>query len=140
MADSIKPSIEDWQALASGELGGKPLESLTWRTPEGIAIKPLYTTSDLERLDGIGNLPGFAPYTRGVRATMYANRPWTIRQYAGFSDAEESNKFYRENLKGGRRASPSRSISRLIAATTAIIPAWSAMSARPASRSTASRT
>jgi len=103
MADFPKHSLEDWQALAAKDLGGKSPESLTWRTPEGIAIKPLYTASDLERLDGIGNLPGFAPYVRGVRATMYANRPWTIRQYAGFSDAEESNKFYRENLRAGQK-------------------------------------
>jgi len=102
MADFPKRSLPDWQALAAKELGGKPAESLVWRTLEGIAIKPLYTASDLERLDGIDSLPGFAPYLRGVRATMYANRPWTIRQYAGFSTAEESNKFYRENLKAGQ--------------------------------------
>src|SRR5579862_6832748 len=102
MADFPKHSLPDWQALAAKELGGKPAESLLWQTPEGIAIKPLYTASDLERLDAVDSLPGFAPYLRGVRATMYANRPWTIRQYAGFSTAEESNKFYRENLKAGQ--------------------------------------
>jgi methylmalonyl-CoA mutase len=102
MADFPKRSLKDWQALAAKELGGKPAESLTWQTLEGIAIKPLYTASDLERLEGVDSLPGVAPYLRGVRATMYANRPWTIRQYAGFSTAEESNKFYRENLKAGQ--------------------------------------
>jgi methylmalonyl-CoA mutase len=102
MADFPKRSLTDWQALAAKELGGKPAESLTWQTPEGIAIKPLYTVSDLERLEHVESLPGFAPYLRGVRATMYANRPWTIRQYAGFSTAEDSNKFYRENLKAGQ--------------------------------------
>jgi methylmalonyl-CoA mutase len=102
MADFPKRSLPDWQALAAKELGGKPAESLVWQTPEGIAIKPLYTALDLERLDAVDSLPGFAPYLRGVRATMYANRPWTIRQYAGFSTAEESNEFYRENLKAGQ--------------------------------------
>ncbi|HXA71084.1 MAG TPA: methylmalonyl-CoA mutase [Stellaceae bacterium] len=102
MADFPTHSLADWQALAAKELGGKPAESLVWQTPEGIAIKPLYTASDLERLEHVDGLPGFAPYLRGVRATMYANRPWTIRQYAGFSTAEESNKFYRENLKAGQ--------------------------------------
>ena len=81
-------------------------------------------------------LPGFAPYTRGPRATMYAGRPWTIRQYAGFSTAEESNAFYRRTSRPGRRACRSPSTSRPIAATTATIRAWSAMSARRASRST----
>ena len=102
MADFPKRSFEDWTALAAKELAGKGVESLAWQTPEGIAIKPLYTASDLERLEHIDSLPGFAPYLRGVRATMYANRPWTIRQYAGFSTAEDSNKFYRENLKAGQ--------------------------------------
>src|SRR5579871_4871192 len=102
MADFPKRSLEDWRALAAKELGGKSAESLTWQTPEGIAIKPLYTASDLERLDHVDSLPGFAPYLRGVRGTMYANRPWTIRQYAGFSTAEDSNQFYRQNLKAGQ--------------------------------------
>ena len=102
MADFPRKILEDWQALAAKELGGTAPESLVWQTAEGIAIKPLYTRSDLERLEGVETLPGFAPYLRGVRATMYANRPWTIRQYAGFSTAEESNKFYRENLKAGQ--------------------------------------
>src|SRR6202166_4039186 len=102
MADFPKHSFADWQALPARELGGNPPESLFWQTAEGIAIKPLYTISDLERLEGVGTMPGFAPYLRGVRGTMYANRPWTIRQYAGFSTAEDSNKFYRNNLRAGQ--------------------------------------
>ena len=78
------------------------LDKLTWQTPEGIAVKPLYTEADLENLETLGGMPGFPPYLRGPRATMYANRPWTIRQYAGFSTAEESNKFYRDGLKNGQ--------------------------------------
>src|ERR671937_2197179 len=71
-------------------------------TPEGIEVDPLYTAADLEELEAVGTLPGFEPFTRGIRATMYANRPWTIRQYAGFSTAEESNAFYRANLAAGQ--------------------------------------
>ena len=88
--------IEDWQAAAAKEVKGK---DLTWNTPEGFAIKPLYTGED----SSDPGLPGFAPFTRGVRATMYAGRPWTIRQYAGFSTAEESNAFYRRNLAAGQK-------------------------------------
>ena len=97
-----KPSYKDWKAQAEQELRGKPVDSLVWRTPEGIEVKPLYTAADLEGLDGLDTLPGLAPYLRGARATMYANRPWTIRQYAGFSTAEESNAFYRRNLAAGQ--------------------------------------
>ncbi len=89
--------IEDWQAAAAKEVKGK---DLTWQTPEGIAVKPLYTADDVTADPG---LPGFAPFTRGVRASMYAGRPWTIRQYAGFSTAEESNAFYRRNLAAGQK-------------------------------------
>jgi methylmalonyl-CoA mutase len=92
---------KDWAKLAAKELRGKPLESLVWHAPEGFDIKPLYTAADLEGLE-TNTLPGFSPFTRGVRATMYAGRPWTIRQYAGFSTAEESNAFYRKNLAGGQ--------------------------------------
>ena len=109
-------------------------------TAEGIAVKPLYTAADLEGLETVGGLPGFEPFVRGVRATMYANRPWTIRQYAGFSTAEESNAFYRQNLAAGRWGCRSRSTSRRTAATTAITRASSATSARRASRSTPSKT
>jgi methylmalonyl-CoA mutase len=94
-------TLADWRALAEKELGGS-IDKLVWATPEGIAIKPLYTAADLERLETLDGLPGFPPYLRGPRATMYANRPWTIRQYAGFSTAEESNRFYREGLKNGQ--------------------------------------
>src|SRR6202011_3090754 len=94
-------TLEDWARIAANELGGKPLDSLGWLTPEGIRIKPLYTAEDLAGIEDLG-LPGFPPYLRGTRATMYANRPWTIRQYSGFSTAEESNRFYRENLAAGQ--------------------------------------
>ena len=92
-----KPTIETWKAAADKEVKGK---DLTWHTPEGIAVKPLYTAQDVKTDPG---LPGFAPFTRGVRASMYAGRPWTIRQYAGFSTAEESNAFYRRNLAAGQK-------------------------------------
>ena len=91
-----------WAALAAKELKDRPLDTLTWATPEGFPVKPLYTPADLEALEAIDSIPGLAPYLRGVRATMYAGRPWTIRQYAGFSTAEESNAFYRKNLAGGQ--------------------------------------
>ena len=94
--------IERWTELAAGELRGADPDSLTWETPEGIAVKPLYTAADLEHLETVGGLPGIEPFVRGPRATMYANRPWTIRQYAGFSTAEESNAFYRQNLAAGQ--------------------------------------
>ena len=97
-----KPTIEEWRALAARELGKRPLDALTWRTPEGIDVKPLYTADDVAGLDFTGSLPGFSPYVRGVKATMYAGRPWTVRQYAGFSTAEESNAFYRRNLAAGQ--------------------------------------
>ncbi|WP_289024758.1 methylmalonyl-CoA mutase [uncultured Sphingomonas sp.] len=93
-----KPNLPGWQALAAKEVKGK---DLTWHTPEGIDVKPLYTAEDTAHLDP--GLPGFAPFTRGVRASMYAGRPWTIRQYAGFSTAEESNAFYRRNLAAGQK-------------------------------------
>ncbi|HEX6120871.1 MAG TPA: methylmalonyl-CoA mutase family protein, partial [Dongiaceae bacterium] len=102
MADFKGHGLKEWAALAARELKGADPESLTWATPEGIAVKPLYTAADLEQLEVAGSLPGLPPFTRGPRATMYANRPWTIRQYAGFSTAEESNAFYRDNLKRGQ--------------------------------------
>ena len=91
-----KPTVSDWEALADKEVKGR---DLTWETPEGFAIKPLYTQADAQD----PGLPGFAPFTRGVKASMYAGRPWTIRQYAGFSTAEESNAFYRRNLAAGQK-------------------------------------
>jgi methylmalonyl-CoA mutase len=101
MGDSEHPTRSDWEALAAKEVKGD-LDALTWHTPEGIDVQPLYTADDSDGLDTVGGLPGFAPFVRGVRATMYTNRPWTIRQYAGFSTAEESNAFYRANLAAGQ--------------------------------------
>lgn len=98
-----KPTLQDWRKLAEKELKGRDPDSLTWQTLEGIAVKPLYTEADTEGLSHLGSLPGLAPYTRGPRATMYAGRPWTIRQYAGFSTAEESNAFYRKALAAGQQ-------------------------------------
>ncbi len=99
----MSDKLQDWKKLAEKELRGRPLDDLDWHTPEGITVKPLYTEGDLEGIDTLGNLPGFAPFKRGVKATMYAGRPWTIRQYAGFSTAEESNAFYRKALAGGQQ-------------------------------------
>ena len=95
--------MTDWKSLAEKELRGRPLEDLTWETLEGIDVKPLYTADDTASLDHMGSPPGSAPFTRGVKATMYAGRPWTIRQYAGFSTAEESNAFYRKALAAGQQ-------------------------------------
>ncbi|HEV7759762.1 MAG TPA: methylmalonyl-CoA mutase family protein, partial [Acidimicrobiales bacterium] len=103
MSEHDHPSLDDWRASAAKDLKGQDPEALTWHTPEGIDVKPLYTAADTEGLDFVDSLPGFAPFVRGPRATMYANRPWTIRQYAGFSTAEESNAFYRRNLAGGQK-------------------------------------
>ncbi|WP_083671871.1 methylmalonyl-CoA mutase [Sphingomonas montana] len=92
------PTLADWERAAAKEVKGRDLD---WRTPEGIVVKPLYTAEDVAGIDP--GLPGFAPFTRGVRASMYAGRPWTIRQYAGFSTAEASNAFYRRNLAAGQK-------------------------------------
>ncbi|SHM55089.1 methylmalonyl-CoA mutase [Paracoccus solventivorans] len=97
------PELDQWRALASKELKGADPDSLNWDTLEGITVKPLYTEADTAGLEHMGSLPGLAPFTRGPRATMYAGRPWTIRQYAGFSTAEESNAFYRRNLAAGQQ-------------------------------------
>jgi methylmalonyl-CoA mutase len=102
MADFPKRRRADWEKLAAEELKGRSLDALSWMTPEGIQVKPLYSAEDLEALEHVQSLPGFPPYLRGPYATMYANRPWTIRQYAGFSTAEASNAFYRECLKAGQ--------------------------------------
>ena len=91
-----------WQEKATDELNSESLEELTWKTLEGIDVKPLYTSEDLENIAHLDSFPGFAPYTRGPRATMYTKRPWTVRQYSGFSTAEESNKFYRDNIEAGQ--------------------------------------
>ena len=92
-----------WRSLAEKELRGRSPDDLTWKTLEGIDVKPLYTEDDLSNADHLGTIPGEAPFTRGVKATMYAGRPWTIRQYAGFSTAEESNAFYRKALAAGQQ-------------------------------------
>ncbi|MEP5730753.1 MAG: methylmalonyl-CoA mutase [Sulfitobacter sp.] len=94
---------DNWRSTAEAELRGRPLEDLTWKTLEGIDVQPVYGPDDLEGLDHVGPMPGEAPFTRGVKATMYAGRPWTIRQYAGFSTAEASNAFYRKNLAAGQQ-------------------------------------
>jgi len=93
---------QKWQSLAEKELRGRAPDSLTWQTPEGISVKPVYDAGDLAGMTHLDNMPGIAPFTRGPRATMYAGRPWTIRQYAGFSTAEESNAFYRQALDAGQ--------------------------------------
>ncbi len=104
---SEKYTIEQWKNLAEKQMKGKSIDDLVWHTPEGIDIKALYTAADLEAIEADGydadSLPGMAPYLRGPQATMYAGRPWTIRQYAGFSTAEESNAFYRRNLAAGQK-------------------------------------
>jgi methylmalonyl-CoA mutase len=96
------PQMKKWQEQVAKELKGKPVEALNWETPEGITVKPLYTAEDLEGLDFVNTLSGMAPYVRGPVASMYANQPWTIRQYAGFATAKESNAFYRRNLAAGQ--------------------------------------
>ena len=98
-----KDQINRWKTLANKELKDKTIDSLNWLTPEDITIKPLYTENDLENINHLNELPGLDSYSRGPRATMYAGRPWTVRQYAGFSTAEESNAFYRKNLEAGQR-------------------------------------
>lgn len=104
MTEFPKKGLADWQKLAAKDVGeGKSADDLTWQTPEGFAVKPLYTAADLEALECTDTLPGFAPFVRGPRATMYSVRPWTVRQYAGFSTAEESNAFYKRNLAGGQK-------------------------------------
>ena len=97
------PDKQKWTDLAKKQLRGKPLESLNWVTPEGIRVKPLYTAEDLDGMEHVNTLPGLEPYVRGPMATMYAGRPWTIRQYAGFSTAKDSNAFYRRNLAAGQK-------------------------------------
>ncbi len=96
-------SKKSWSQMAEKELRGKSVEELTWKTLEGIDVQPMYTAEDLDGLENIKDIPGEAPYIRGVKATMYAGRPWTIRQYAGFSTAEESNAFYRKALSAGQQ-------------------------------------
>ena len=103
MRKIMKKSLDDWKDLASKELKDRSIDELNWETLEGLTIKPLYTSADLENLTHLDDLPGFEPFTRGPKATMYTGRAWTIRQYAGFSTAEESNAFYRKNLAAGQQ-------------------------------------
>lgn len=98
------PIDEKWAAMAKKAMKGREADTLTWNTPEGIPIKPLYLRADRECDANRGvELPGQFPFTRGPYPTMYTQRPWTIRQYAGFSTVEESNKFYKENIKAGQQ-------------------------------------
>lgn len=103
MATFDKKNVQDWEKLAAKELKKESSDCLLWDTPEGIQVKPLYTLADLEKLENVDTMPGFTPFLRGPKATMYAGRPWTVRQYAGFSTAEESNAFYRRNLAAGQQ-------------------------------------
>jgi methylmalonyl-CoA mutase len=100
---SEHPKLQDWAELASKQMKGKSVDTLDWMTPEGIKVKALYTAEDLEGMEAVNTLPGMEPYTRGPMATMYAGRPWTIRQYAGFSTAKESNAFYHKALAAGQK-------------------------------------
>ncbi|MEZ5606182.1 MAG: methylmalonyl-CoA mutase [Burkholderiaceae bacterium] len=101
-APAFKPSsLADWHKAAAKSAPGGDVDALAWHTPDGIAVKPLYTAEDVQGLPYANTLPGFEPFLRGPQATMYAVRPWTIRQYAGFSTAEESNAFYRKALAAG---------------------------------------
>ena len=102
MANDVTPDLAAWAALVEQETRGRTPNDLVWRTPEGIDVKPLYSAADLEGLEHLDSLPGIAPFVRGPRASMYAGRPWTLRQYAGYSTAEESNAFYRRNLEAGQ--------------------------------------
>ena len=131
---SSPADYDAWEALAAKEVKGR---DLTWHTPEGIAVKPLYTAQDTAALDREvhAGVPGIAPFTRGPYASMYTGRPWTIRQYAGFSTAEESNAFYRRNLAAGQKGLSVAFDLATHRAMTATTRAWWAMSARRASRS-----
>ena len=103
MSGASKKPFEQWADLAQKELKNKRLDDHFWNTPEGIRVNPLYTKKDIEGLDEqLKNMPGIEPFLRGPRATMYTNKPWTIRQYAGFSTAEESNAFYKKCLQNGQ--------------------------------------
>ena len=102
MTECDYTEMDEWHQLALEEVGQDSLSRLRWQTPEGIEVKALYTAKDLEAFGHKQSLPGFPPFVRGPRATMYAGRPWTVRQYAGYSTAEESNAFYRRNLAAGQ--------------------------------------
>ncbi len=100
---SKNSNIKDWEKIALDELKGIKTDRLIKKTPEGIQVKPLYTKDDLEDLNHINSLPGIEPFVRGPKATMYTSRPWTVRQYSGFSTAKESNKFYKKNIAAGQK-------------------------------------
>ncbi len=100
---SKKYNIFDWEKIALDELKGIKTDRLIKETPEGIKVKPLYTKDDLENLNHMNSLPGIEPFVRGPKATMYTSRPWTVRQYSGFSTAKESNKFYKKNIAAGQK-------------------------------------
>ena len=100
--------LSEWEAKATKEFKGTPPAAKAWETPEGITVKPLYTAADTADLPHQDTVPGFDPFVRGPYATMYANRPWTIRQYAGFSTAEASNAFYPPRAPGRSEGSVSR--------------------------------
>ena len=103
MSDFAKKTLADWESLVKKEIKVENLAKLNWETPEGISVKPLYTKADVEHLATADTLPGLAPFVRGPMASMYVGRPWTVRQYAGFSTAEESNAFYKRNLAAGQQ-------------------------------------
>lgn len=123
-----------WSDLVRSRFGDSP-EKLSWLTPEQIRVKREYHAADLKGVEHLSSLPGLPPYVRGPYPTMYVLKPWTVRQYAGFSTAEASNAFYRRNLAAGQKASRSPSISRPIAGMTATTRASPVMSAWPASPS-----
>ena len=103
MSNNKSPNLADWEEMFSKETRGTTSDQSTWRTPEGILIKPLYTAQDTQSLEHLDSMPGFPPFKRGPKASMYAGRPWTVRQYAGFSTAEKSNDFYKRNLAAGQQ-------------------------------------
>ncbi len=96
-----REAFDEWQRAAAKSAPDGRLETLNWVTPEGLTVKPVYTAADLAGLPHLHTFPGFPPFLRGPQASMYAAKPWTIRQYAGFSTAEASNDFYRKSLAGG---------------------------------------
>ena len=130
MADFPKKTIDEWQALAGKELRGKTLDSLTWRTLEGIEVKPVYTAADLETLEHVNTLPGMVPFVRGPRATMYAARPWTVRQYSGFRLRRSQMPSTVAIWRRGRKVFRSLSIWRHTVDMTVTMTASSAMWAR----------
>ena len=100
-ADNTAGTLADWHAQVRAQTG-RPIDELVWNTPEKILLRPLYSSADLAGLEHLQTMPGLPPFLRGPYSTMYVGRPWTVRQYAGFSTAEESNAFYRRNLQAGQ--------------------------------------